>query len=335
MTPAERALERLRAPDGEALTALARLVVDETTQTPIQQIATPTWIASQLATALEAVTHGDTARDWVVARLEEGRAELALEPRTLRTWYPEEVDTPLRELLLHPYSPDEELVFRLIDQPATRALVREVLTRALTRFAKKLRNLDQGGLGALRAAASKTRKGLLGRMGGSGLGGGIGGLAENIVGSVADEFEHQLEARVREFVDAATGETLRTVAVHLADPAHAESYGELRVAVLDAVLDTPASTLAEEAGKLQIPELVDVVLAAIRREVADEQFVERVAQRVDAVLREAGDGTLGAWLEEVGLREVWTASTTELVAARLQAVVRTDGFSAWWLALFA
>ena len=48
------------------------------------------------------------------------------------------------------------------------------------------------------------------------------------------------------------------------------------------------------------------------------------------VLDETGDGTLAAWLEEVGLLEVWTDTTTDFIAQRLQAVVATPGFEAWW-----
>ena len=38
---ASRALDRLRDPEAKALTALARMVVDETTATPLAELATP------------------------------------------------------------------------------------------------------------------------------------------------------------------------------------------------------------------------------------------------------------------------------------------------------
>jgi hypothetical protein len=44
---------------------------------------------------------------------------------------------------------------------------------------------------------------------------------------------------------------------------------------------------------------------------------------------------LGAWLDEVGLRDVWADSTAELVAQRLQAVAHTEPFERWWEELFA
>ena len=65
-----------------------------------------------------------------------------------------------------------------------------------------------------------------------------------------------------------------------------------------------------------------------------EDIVARLEARIETVLDEAGDGTLGAWLDEVGLREVWTDTTTELVADRLRAVVGSERFESWWLTLF-
>lgn len=336
MTPADRALARLLDPAQPQLQQLARLVVEEAASTPIRDIAEPRWIASQIATALQALTRGPAARDWLAARMEEGVDRAKQHSAELGTWMPREVDTPLRQLLRQPYTPDEALVYRLIDQPATHALVREVLEGTLTRFARKLRSLEGSSLGKLRAAASKTGKGLFGRVKSSqGLQGGLGGLAENLVGSVAEEFEAQLEHRVREFVGRATGEAIRTIAAHLANPELASAHAELRVGVLDALLSTPLSQLGAEATKLEPEELLDVILAALRGEAQQEAFIDRTAERVEAVLAEAGEGTLGAWLDEVGLRDMWVDSSATLVHDRLRAVVRTASFEAWWERLHA
>ena len=163
MNPADRALKRLRDPSGEALHQLARLVVKESTATPLRDIAAPRWIASQIATALEALTHGDTARDWVRSVIIDQRAHWADEQRPVRTWFPSEAEAPLREMLARPWSPDVDLIHQLIDQPATRALIREVLQETLTRFGQRLRSVDSriGKLGA-RAAKRTQVRGVLG-----------------------------------------------------------------------------------------------------------------------------------------------------------------------------
>lgn len=336
---AKRALDRLRASDGEALRQLARLVVDEATATPLKEVASPRWIAGQLATALEALSRGDTAREWVERRLSEGRERWLDEQRPLRDWVPKEAEDPLRELLARPWSPDERLTLEILDQPALRNLVREVLEETLTRFQGRVRSLDKAGIGDIGARAAKRGRGLLGGMA-QNLGGfgqvarNVGGLTENLVGAVTEEFEHVVQERISEFVATATGEAIKSSARHASDPQYAKAFGELRVAILDVLLDEPIAGLVREADKTRPEELVDVIVAAVRSTVAAPDFVDVTEARVKKALDAAGDGTLGAWLDEVGLRDVWADTTTELVAARLQAVVKTDGFVSWWEQLF-
>ena len=70
----KRGLTRLQDPNAAALTELAHLVVVEATNTKIAEIATPRWLASQIATALEAATRGDLARDAIKGRITNERA---------------------------------------------------------------------------------------------------------------------------------------------------------------------------------------------------------------------------------------------------------------------
>lgn len=326
----DKALERLRDPEGAALTALARLVVEETTATPLKDIASPRWMASQLATALEALTRGDLARDFVERRVESGRGRLEADTEPLRNHIPEDVDKPLRELLSHEWTPDEEMVFRILDQPAMRALVAEILTTMLTRFRKRMRSLEPGLLKGLGGRAAKRGKSLFGGMAGN-----LQGLAGNVVGAVRDEVESGLDELVKEFVDSATRDAVRGIASYIAANEHQNAFADLRIGVLDVILDTPVNELLTEADKIRPMELVDVVVGAARAAISEDDFVDRAEARIAAVLDEAGDGTLGAWLEEVELLTVWTDTTTELVAQRLMAVVRTDAFTAWWVELHA
>jgi hypothetical protein len=322
-----RALERLRDPDGDALPQLARLVVEETTATPLRELASPRWVASQLATALEAATQGDMLRSWVDRRIVTERQRWSEEERALREFVPNEAMEPLQKLLGRPYAPEEELVFRIIDQPAIRNLVRTVLSDTVRSFRKRI-EVDGGMIGDLGRRAAKRGRGLFGNVGRN-----LGGMAENLVGAVREEVDYALEGRVKEFVQGATSEALRTIARYAADESHAASFGQLRLAILDVILDTSIRDLATEADKLKPEEIVDVVVGGVRAAIQQDDFVDRAEERVAAVMQEAGDGTLGAWLDEVGLAEVWVETTTELVTERLRAVVRTDAFVAWWEAL--
>jgi hypothetical protein len=316
--PADRALQRLRDPDGDALRQLAVLVVRETTATPLRELATARWIAGQIATALEALTRGDVARRWVDERIAQQRSRLQDEERPLRHWVPEEVDAPLRKLVGKPWTPSEELTLRIIDQPAVRKLLDEVLEDTVRRFAQRVRNLEKGFAGGLGGRAVRRGRGL------------FQNLAGDLVGAVAEEFEEAFERRIREYVGQATGRAMKTIVRRLSDPEDAETFGQLRVAVLDVLLDTPVKELAGEADAMNPEEIVDIVVQALKSAVSADDFVDRTTERMQAVLDEAGDGTLAAWLDEVGLTDVWTDTTVELVTARLAAVVTTDDFVTWW-----
>jgi len=334
---AKRALKKLRHSDGLALRRLARLIVEQTTATPLKDIATPLWLAGQIATALEASTRGDHARDWVDRRIASERDRWGTEDKTLRGYLPEEVDAPLRELLSRPYAPSEDMVFRMIDQPAIRALIRQILTNTLSRFRQSISKVDEGVLGGLGGRAARKSRGLfssrMGRV--SEVASNIGGVASNLAGAVRDELESSMDGRVKDFVQQASKDQIRAIARYIADPEHADGFADLRIAILDVVIDTPIKDLAAETDKLHPEQIVDILVGAIRSAVGAEDFVERTEQRISQILDEGGDGTLGAWLEEVQLLEVWTETTADLIASRLQAVVATDAFEAWWEDLFS
>jgi len=332
---AKRALAKLRDSEGEALNNLARMMVEQTTATPLKDIATPRWIAGQIATALEAGTRGDHARDWVDRRISSERERWGTEDKTLRGFLPEEVDKPLRELLGRPYAPDEDMIFRIIDQPAIRRLIREILTNTLAGFRQNIKNVDDGVLGGTVGRAARRSRGLFAGMGRAAeVASNIGGVASNLAGAVRDEIESNMDGRVKEFVKQASQEQVRAIARYIANPEHADGFAELRLAILDVVIDTPIKDLAEETDKLHPEQIIDIVVGALRSAVAAEDFVDRTEERITQVLDEAGDGTLGAWLEEVQLLDVWTQTTAELIASRLKAVVATDDFTDWWEQLF-
>ncbi|NCG18344.1 MAG: hypothetical protein GWP91_04935 [Rhodobacterales bacterium] len=322
---AKLGLKRLRA--GLAVDELALLVVQEATATPLREVASPRWIASQIATALEAAT-APSATEWLSHRIDAERGRWSDDERKLSSMMPEEVDEPLRQLLLRNWSANEQLTHRLVDQPAIRDLLRHILTDGINRFRKRITNVDDklGGLG--RRAASRG-KGLLGGFGR------VSGMAEDIMGAVREEVGHGMDGRVGDFVRGALSEQVRSVARYLADPEHAESFANLRVSILDVLLDTPISELVGEADKLGPKEILELVRGAVSAAIQTNDFVDRTETRVAALMDEVGDGTLGAWLEEVGLLDVWTETTAQVVADRLHAVVKTPAFEDWWTALHA
>lgn len=328
--PADRALARLRDDQAESLRELAALMVRTTTQTPLSELASSRWIASQVATALKAATRGGTLRGAVERRLERAKGRLDRDERPLREVLPSELVPPLREVLGRPFTPPPRLTDRIVRQKAMRELVSRVLEDTVSRFGRRMRTTDDklGGLG--RRAASRGRalgKGLLAAAG-------VADAASDLAHAVSEEFEQALERRVRDFLGDATTRALSQISEQLTDPERAQSMAEFRLELLEEILDTPLAELLEDLEDLDPLATLDVALDALRTEVDRPDFVDRTEARVEQALRETGDGTLGAWLEEVELRDVWTHTTTDLLAARLRAVVLTEDFEAWWHGLF-
>ena len=273
---AARGLARLRADDGQALQDLAHMVVAEATATPIRAIAGPRWIASQLATTLEAATRGDQLRDAVQARLDRGRDRWSADERPLRQFIPDEVHPPLRTLLGHPWTPSEGLTRRIVRQPAIRELVADVLEDTIRRFGQRMRAMDSsmGGLGQRAARRSRTfGKGILNAAG-------VADAARGIVQSVSEEFEQVLERRIRDFLGGATTRALEQVTDHLTDPDYAETFAEFRLALLEETLDTPLQDLVAEAESLGPVDALDVILEAVRAQLDREEFVDQLEERV-------------------------------------------------------
>ncbi|MFK7927059.1 MAG: hypothetical protein AB8H79_02640 [Myxococcota bacterium] len=327
-----RALERLRDPEHPALVQLAELVVTQTTSTPIAELASPRWLASQLTTALEAATRGDTLRTAVQTRLDKGKQAWADDQRPLREVVPDEVVPPLKSLLGRPWTPSERLATRIVRQPAVKDLVGEILEDAVRSFGRRMRSVDDGVLAGLGGRAAKR-----GRAFGKGLlaAAGVADAASGLAKTMSEEFEAALETRVKGFVGEATSLALSQIVGRMSSEDTAETFAEFRVALLDELLDTPIHELVDEADGMGPLDAVDVVREAIRAQLDSEGFADRAESRIERALQEAGDGTLAAWLDEIELKEVWVESTTEFVGQRLRAAVQTPEFDQWWSALFS
>lgn len=324
----DAALARLRHPDGAALRSLAALVADEVARTPLAELIPPSRVAAELRRWVAATGEGPAARDAVVRRitsLRQTAATPAWGERTLRTGVVPEVEAPLRELLQTPWSPDEALVLRLINHASVKALLASVLSASLQGFVDRARNVDDGLLGGLGGKAVQRGRGLFG-----GLASGLGSAAEGLVGTVRAEIQSALEGRIQPFVGQASEDAVARIAAWLADPEHADSLAELRLAVVDVVLDTPIGEWSRQLDDVDAGRVADLLLAAARGALQRPDFDERVSEAVRDAMQLVGDGTVAGALDDFALRDAWRSSLTDIGAERLAPIVATDAFAAWW-----
>ncbi|TNE84446.1 MAG: hypothetical protein EP330_29985 [Deltaproteobacteria bacterium] len=320
----DTALARLRDPDAGHLRRLAELASTELLAQPLADVLDADFVAAQAAAVMIALD-GPTAHEAMRRRVREALERHAENQGTLRAEVPEAAIEPLKKLLGRPISASESLTYRLIDQGVVHNLLAEVLESALQRFMRRARKVDD------RLKAVDERLGGFGKRA-RGL---FGNVASELASAVGDELEHSVERRIRDFVHQGTSEMLKVAARRIADPNQAAAWGEFRVAVLDVILDTPIEELAAELQAQQPDEAATEVLATLGAAARAEGFRDEVARAVRRAQEEVGDGTLGAWLDELDLRETWDKATVEPLAEQLARVVASDAFGEWWTQLHA
>jgi hypothetical protein len=332
--PAEIALTRIQDPTGRALRGLAQVALRAALDSPAEQWLDARWLAETAQRTILDLTASDAAAASALRSLETMLTAREDDIRPLGYWIPPSASEWIRAAVQRPWSPDESLVHRLLDQPAVRQLVQEVLEDTLTRFQRRLRSLDATGIGALGMRAARRGRGLLGGVA-QNLGGiGLGGLTEGIVGAVAEELENAVQQKITDFVTNATGEAIRAAARHVADPQHAVAFGKLREGAVQVLLDLPVNKAAEEVQKLDPAAWVDLIRRDLRRAAQSED----ASVRWEASIREAfaafPHATLGSWLDELHVRDIWEPVVVDALVRQMQVVVTTPAFEAWWADLF-
>jgi hypothetical protein len=291
--------------------------------TPLSELVPPEWLADRIAEGMLAVSRDHEARDAFVSRVNAQRARLAGQARPLRSWMPQEAHAPLRTLLSRPWSPSEALTLRIINHPALRSLVRDILKSTLTRFTSRIKSLDQGVLGGLGGRAVRRGRGL------------FGGVADGLVGAVREEMGAAVEGRIVEFLGTATEEAVRGIAAWVSNPDHADALAAMRLSALDVLLDTPLRDLSRETESIEAGELVDLVLDALREAGARDDLRTRLAEVTNLVLEQANHPTLRPLLEEFSILSTWEEAVLEWLSQRVVAIADSDDFATWWEALHA
>lgn len=192
-----------------------------------------------------------------------GSALEALRPRAkLRDGLPPEILSLLRELAVRPYVPSRDLIIGALSLRPCQRLTRELMVGTLLDFSRRVRTAVATG-GA--SDGGKARGGVLGRLATEAVRKStsvMGTLAPNVTSAVTDEFERQLQRRATEFAEGEAAEMVQRLAAVLTDPARAAEHKELKLALLEFVLDRPGSQLVAEIERAQPVELAARLRAA-------------------------------------------------------------------------
>jgi len=217
-----------------------------------------------------------------------------------------------------------------MNHSAVQDLLKTILEETIRRFANRARKLDDGvlgGLGGKVARRSRTLgKGLLGRR--------AGGLAENLVSSVADEVEHALDTRITEFVETATKNAVSTVVQELSNPKDDRVFIEFRINLFRTFLDTPMRELSAELSQVEPERITSVIQNGLISLTGRPDFTQNLEQFLLDSFEKMEERALRSWLQELDLLDVWVDTTEAIIEKRLNNLVKTDQFESWWLQLF-
>lgn len=307
------------------LPALSVLLIDEVLATPLHDVLH----ADEVVEAVDRVVHALTAQPQLPERVAAEVASLQSrwreQPHTLGEMLPRPLRAGLLDLVATPWSPSEALVLELMDHPAARQLMREVLQGALERFAGRLKRLDEGMLGGLGGRAARRGKGLF-----SGVAGTLGSLADGVAGAVREELSGAVEERIRSSLGTATEQGLQSVARFLADPAQAEAVGSMRARMVEHLLDLPPERWADEASSIAFEDMARDLQRALHAASQDGSLEEATRRGVMWALELHGEESIGAVLDRFELRGVVHASLEPWLTRRLAKVTARDDFRAWW-----
>lgn len=320
-------LDHLRDPDHSALVGLIDLIVDDALDRPLRiAVDLERWpaLAGEI---LRSWAGSEPAERRLVDAVREGIERLANVPGPLGDQLPATVRTGLEDLASRPYSPNRDLVLKLIDQEPVRKLIREILLDTVTRFARKLRSTGEqtsvgGALGGLGRFA-KRRAGTL------------GAIAGEMASAVGGEVEKQVERKAADFVDGALSGVIHRIAGQLGDPNHAEDQAALRTALLDSALRLTGPELAEELRRSDPEGLARLLRRSLQGWIDSDGFEGQLRGSLESLVAAQGDRTLRATLEDVGLLDTINTTARELAEQHARRIVATDAFAAWLRALEA
>jgi len=314
----DAALQRLRE-DPQHLSALAKLALEDLTERPLTEALPPQWLAKQLVAAMEAVQGNDAFRKVAEQQAQEALRRVRGTDQSLEDLLPEGTLPVLSDLVATPWTPSEELTLKLLQHPATKSFLADILKSTLDRFVASASSLDNklGGLG----------KRAMGR------GRGVFGAAGSMFDAVRSEMGNAFESKIADFLSQGTDETLRTLAAWIADPKHADMVADLRRHVLEVTWTTPIAELAQEAEALDPQILLTAGLKWL--DLLDNQpnLEATLTSWIERVQAELPYQSLGGLLDDTGLRDLWFSATEQRMVELLRHIVKGDAFASWWEAL--
>lgn len=305
--------------DEKAVLELATLCLEVWLDKPVQHLVRSEVAAAVARQALEGWLDSPTALPALARGVDLVVNELNATDKPLKDVVARDVRAALKDVVGRPVSPDRTLVLTIIDRGPTRELVRQLLLDFVLEFGRRASAPVAGvarGLGSFARMAGDAVKSRTGTLG-------------SLVGAVGSEVERQMEKRAVEFVDSALSGVFGQMADAISDPRRAAEAAELRLAMLDGVMELTLPQLAREVANADVPGGAEVLRAGLKRWLASAAADDELERLAALALKDLGPRKLREVLDEVGLLSVVRARGAEALAERIREVVASDAFAAF------
>lgn len=298
--------------------AIAEALVDALLTRPPQELLPPERLAPLLRELALQALRSPRAEE-ATTRLLETAVEALRGRGKLRQSLRPQAATLLRELIALPYVPDRTLLVGVLSQRPFQRIARELMVGTLLDYSRRLRStVGEGappkGMGMLgRLATEAVRKSTSA----------LGTIAPGVTSAVSDEFERQLQRRAAEFADGAVEEMMQRTAGILTDPARAAEHVEIKLALLDFLLDRPGPVLARELERMQLNTIFTPLRAAIATWLEREQATADITTALIFLQQHAPAPTLHALLDGLGALPAARAILGTILASGLQPLLES------------
>lgn len=301
------------------LPALAALVVDGWLDLPVGRTL---GAATLLPLLKQAATGWDEGRLWTVLKEEWERTanNARALPGGLVDHVPPLLVDGLGAAVGQPTLLDATLLMRVVDQPAVRALLQDVLGVVVADAVKRVgQPLQQN---ALVSGVFNRAKGLV-----------AGSVAGGILAAVGEGLSAEAERRLTQGADDMVSMALARLVAHVCDARHVQVYAALRTRMLKAALDAPVAAWVGQVMAAHPAKAVLAVAVAARHTVLAPEFDAWLEEKL-ALWLPQGDVTAREFLERAGMLEPVRNTALEVARVHLDTVVRGPAFVLWLGSLF-
>ena len=325
---ASQALARLRENERGERDALSRLIARTIMDTPLTELLDATVLANILhehilreANTPESLQHLVT--HWMTLANASLNADVPLNQQL-----PKEVVSAIQGLAQTPMRLDPDFLETILDKPAVRDLLSVVLEDALRRFTQRAKKLEEGVLGGFGGRVARRGRGLRKSI----LNTKAGGIAENLVHSVADEVEQAFERRIKEFLGGASQRAVRTIVHEMSRKDTEATRVDLQVDIVNSVLDMSPTQLRDAVMQEDTQQALTQMQHHVLRWVEHPETV----QQLDTFLRTTFDrlGTVGNLYPSPMSSAAASQTLMHAIDGGIKKTVESADFEVWWHSLF-